>query len=185
MGYSSNCRAITKMTTLTTFVVERSRHVCKVSPKIGGIKNTPLYCTYLLPKKTLCDTFNYQYYNLRSIQSRPFKAFAKIWSKLPKKKIMRKIRPSTHLSTKVLLSQYILVQQTRSILTFCLRNYGGTGWKIGLLLLLSFFWLGVVQPYAYDNMTRKDHDVLVAQDRAKLKGYSVSCSRQRGLFGAG
>lgn len=131
MGYSSNCRAITKMTTLTTFVVERSRHVCKVSPKIGGIKNTPLYFTYLLPKKTLCDTFNYQYYNLRSIQSRPFKAFAKIWSKLPTKKIMRKIRPSTHLSTKVLLSQYILVQQTRSILTFCLRNYGGTGWKIG------------------------------------------------------
>ena len=46
-------------------------------------------------------------------------------------KIIRKIRPSTHLSTKVLLSQYILVQQTRSILTFCLRNYGGTGWKIG------------------------------------------------------
>ena len=40
-----------------------------------------------------------------------------------------------------------------------------------------------MQPYAYDNMTRKDHDVLVAQDRAKLKGYSVSCSRRRGLCG--
>ena len=30
--------------------------------------------------------------------------------------------------------------------------------------LIFFDWMYVVQPYAYDNMTRKNHDVLVAQD---------------------